>query len=105
MAENKDPLEYDDEAAIAFIQKQIPQEMQGRLKDDDYYYLLDTIYDYYDKKGYLKDDEETVDIDLDELSDFVFKAAVKEMQISREEVGFFVDAEIAYCDTLGVFDD
>lgn len=101
----KDPLEYDDEAAIAFIRNQIPQEMKTKFDDDELYYLLDTIYDYYDQKGYLKDDDDMVEIDLDELSEFVFKAAKKEkMKIEKDEVGFIVDAEIAYCDSLGIFE-
>lgn len=103
--EEKDPLEYDDEAAIAFIRNQIPQEMKDKYKDDDYYLLLDTIYDFYEKKGYLKDDDEVVDIDVDELTTFVYKELKKGMAISQEEVGFMVDAEIAYCDSLGVFQD
>ncbi len=101
----KDPLEYDDEAAIAFIRNRIPQEMKTKFGDDDLYYLLDAIYDYYEQKGYLKDDDDTVEIDLDELSDYVFKAAKKEkMAIEKDEVGFIVDAEIAYCDSLGIFE-
>lgn len=101
----KDPLEYDDEAAIAFIRNHISQEMKAKFSDDDLYYLLDTIYDYYDQKGYLKDDDDTVEIDLDELSAFVYKAAKKEkMAIEQDEVGFIVDAEISYCDSLGIFE-
>lgn len=101
----KDPLEYDDEAAIAYIRSHIPQEMKEKFSDDDLYYLLDTIYDYYEQKGYLKDDDDMVEIDLDELSAFVYKAAKKEkMAIEQDEVGFIVDAEISYCDSLGIFE-
>ena len=103
--EVKDPLEYDDEAAIAYIRNQISQELKARLSDDDLYFLLDAIYDYYDEKGYLKDDDDVVEVDLDDLTAYVFKAAKKEkMDIAQEEVGFVVDAEISYCDSLGVFE-
>lgn len=106
MKDEKDFLEYDDEAAIAFVRNQIPQEMKEKLSDDDCYFLLDAIYDYYEKKGYLKDDDDVVEVDLDDLSDFVYKAASKEhLPVSPEEVGFFVDAEVAYCDQLGVFEE
>ena len=107
MAQQNDPLEYDDQKAIAFIRNQVPQDLKSKLDDDnDCYILLDAIYDYYEEKGYLKDDDDTVEIDLDDLSDYVFKASKKEkMPLTREEVGFFVDAEIAYCDQLGVFED
>lgn len=103
--EVKDPLEYDDEAAIAFIRNHIPQELKEKFSDDDLYYLLDTIYDYYDQKGYLKDDDDMVEIDLDDMTAYVYKAAKKEgMKIEDDEVAFIVDAEISYCDSLGIFE-
>ena len=105
MSGQKDPLEYDVEQAIAYIRNQVPQEMKEKLSDDDCYLLLDTIYDYYEKKGYLKDDDDTVEINLDDLADYVFKGISGDIDLTREEVGFFVDAEISYCDTLGVFED
>ncbi len=106
MKETKDPLEYDDEEAIAFIRNQVPQEMKSKLSDDDCYLLLDTIYDYYEKKGYLKDDDDMVEIDIDDLSKYVYQNTRKDnIDLTVEEVGFFVDAEISYCDSLGIFDD
>lgn len=104
----KDPIEYDDEKAIAFIRNQVPQEMKEKLADDDVcYYLLDCIYDYYESKGYLNEEsDDEVDVDIDDLTAFVVKAAKKEnLKLTPEEIGFFVDAEIGYCDQLGVFVD
>ncbi|HPL06991.1 MAG TPA: hypothetical protein PLW96_07065 [Bacteroidales bacterium] len=104
-SEEEDLLEYDDEKALSFIRNQLPQEMKSKHSDDDYYYLLDSIYEYYENKGFLNDDEEEVTVDLDELSDFVYQAAKEgKLSFSREEVGFFVDAEIAYCESLGIFE-
>lgn len=103
--DEKDELEYDDDEAIAYIQKQLPQALKDKLGDDDYYYLLDAIYDFYEKKGFLKDSQEEVYVDLDELCAFVVKAAKTErIPLTEEEISLFVDAEIAYSETLGAFE-
>ena len=103
--DEEDLLEYDDEEALGFIRNQLPLEMKSKYSDDDYYYLLDSIYEYYESKGFLKEEEQEVSVDLDDMSDFVYKAAKEEkLGFSREEVGFFVDAEIAYCESLGIFE-
>ena len=47
-------LEYDDEAAIVFIQKKLPKELN--ISDDDIQYVLDVIYDFYESKGLLNED-------------------------------------------------
>jgi len=100
-------LNYDDDEAILFIRNQLPQEMKEKFSNDDLNYLIDVIYEFYEKKGFLNDDETEVNIDLDELTNFVIKNAKKnKVGIYTEgEIHFIVDAEIAYCDSLGVFED
>ena len=44
-------LEYDDEAAIIFIQKKLPKELN--ISDDDIQYVLEVIYDFYESKGWM----------------------------------------------------
>ena len=44
-------LEYDDEAAIIFIQKKLPKELN--ISDDEIQYVLDVIYDFYESKGWM----------------------------------------------------
>jgi len=102
----KDFMEYDEDAAILFIRNQLPQEMKEKFSDDDLTYIIDLIYEFYDSKGFLSDEEKSVEIDLDELTAFVVKNAKKDKvgNFSDDEVQFIVDAEIAYCETLGVFE-
>jgi hypothetical protein len=102
----KDFMEYDEDAAILFIRNQLPQEMKEKFSDDDLTYIIDLIYEFYDSKGFLSDEEKSVEVDLDELTAFVVKNAKKDKvgNFSDEEVQFIVDAEIAYCETLGVFE-
>lgn len=99
-------LPYDDDEAIKFIRNQIPQELKEKFSDDDLNYLIDLIYEFYEEKGFLDDDDTEVDIDLDELTAYVVKQSKKDKVgvYTEEEVQFVVDAEIAYCDSLGVFE-
>jgi len=106
-ANEEEFLPYDDDEAIKFIRNQIPQELKEKFSDDDLNYLVDLIYEFYEDKGFLNDDDDTeVDIDLDELTAYVVKQAKKDKVgvYTEEEISFVVDAEIAYCDSLGVFE-
>jgi hypothetical protein len=99
-------LPYDDDEAIKFIRNQIPQELKEKFSDDDLNYLIDLIYEFYEEKGFLDDNDTEVDIDLDELTAYVVKQSKKDKVgvYTEEEISFVVDAEIAYCDSLGVFE-
>jgi len=105
-ANEEDFLPYDDDEAIKFIRNQIPQELKEKFSDDDLNYLIDLIYEFYEEKGFLDDNDTEVDIDLDELTAYVVKQSKKDKVgvYTEEEIHFVVDAEIAYCDSLGVFE-
>jgi len=102
----EDMFEYDEDEAIAFIRNQLPQELKTRFSDDDLNYIIDLIYEYYESKGLLNDDEAEVEIDLDDLTAFVVKNAMKDKVgvYTDDEIHFIVDGEIAYCETLGIFE-
>lgn len=101
-----DLLEYDEDAAVQYIRNQLPQELKAKFSDDDLNYIIDLIYEYYESKGYLSEDAEEVEVDLDDLTAFVVKNAKKDKvgQYTDEEIHFIVDGEIAYCETLGIFE-
>jgi len=105
-ANDKDFLEYDEDAAILFIRNQLPQEMKEKFSNDDLNYIIDLIYEFYDDKGFLNDDDTEVEVDLDELTAFVIKNAKKDKvgSYKEDEIQFIVDAEIAYCESLGIFE-
>lgn len=105
MNENEDFI-YDDDEAVRFIRNYIPQELKEKFSDDDICYIVDLIYEFYEEKGYLEDSETEVEIDLDELTEFVVKQSHKDEvgSYTEEEIQFVVDAEIAYCDSIGMFE-
>jgi len=102
----KDFLEYDEDAAILFIRNQLPQELKEKFSDDELNYIIDLIYEFYEEKGFIDEADNEVEIDLDELTSYVVKNAKKDKigSFDEEEIQFIVDAEIAYCESLGIFE-
>lgn len=96
--------DLDDEKTIAYIKERLPQDLKDKFCDDEYYYFLDTIYDYYDKSGILDSNSEYVDIDINEIAQFIVKEAKKNNigEYSADELFFIVEGELAY---NGVIDD
>lgn len=96
--------DLDDEKTIAYIKERLPQDLKDKFSDDEYYYFLDTIYDYYDKSGILDSNSEYVDIDINEIAQFIVKEAKKNNigEYSADELFFIVEGELAY---NGVIDD
>ena len=57
----------DDEKTIEFIKNYLPQELKEKFSDDELYYFLDLIDEYYSESGILDaqpDEEGYVNIDL-----------------------------------------
>ena len=69
--------DLDDEKTIAYIRERLPQDLKEKFSDDEFYFFLDTIYDYYDKSGILDSDSEYVDIDINAIAEFIAKEAKK----------------------------
>lgn len=106
---DKDDLIYDEDDSVKFIQNYLPQELKGKFSNDDINYIVDLIYDFYESKGYLNEDPEKdgdVEIDEDELVDYVVKNASKDGvgKFEPEEITFIVQGELEYCDSINMFD-
>jgi hypothetical protein len=95
-------FEYDDEDAVKFIQNCLPQELKERFTDDDIYYILDVICEFYEKRDWLSDDDE--EKEETELIRFITKQAVKDEvgDFTEEEIRLVLAAEAAYSDTLDI---
>lgn len=107
MNEEKNMPEYDEDESVRFIQKSLPEEMQNVFTDDEINYVVDLVYEFYEEKGFLdEDDESEVEIDEDELLYYVIKNARKDTvrDYTDEQIEAIVAGELAYCDTLNVFD-
>lgn len=108
MSTNNDELLYDEDEPVKFIQNYLPQELKGKFSNDDINYIVDLIYDFYESNGYLTDDndDEEVEIDEEELVNYVIKNAKKDGvgKFEPEEITFIVQGELEYCDSINMFD-
>ncbi|MCE5178059.1 MAG: hypothetical protein LLF81_02800 [Porphyromonadaceae bacterium] len=111
MSEENKVLEYDEDDSLRFIQDHLPDDMQGEFSDDEINYIVDLIYEFYEEKGFLDENDDTeIEIDEDELLDFVYKNAHNDAtknvirNFSDEQIEAIVAGELAYCDTLNLFD-
>lgn len=105
--EKNNVMEYDEDESIKFIQEHLPEEMQNEFSDDEINYIVDLIYEFYEEKGFLDESEDTdIEIDEDELLDFVLKNARKDniRAYTDEQIEAIVAGELAYCDTLNLFE-
>lgn len=97
---------YDDLASVAFIRNFIPQELKERVSDDDIIYFVDLIYDFYESRGILDDEDEAGDFEFDEeeLLDYVIKNARKDEvgSFDKDEVRFIIQGEMAYSESIGL---
>lgn len=96
----------DDEKTIAFIRNFLPQELKNRFSDDELYYFLDTISDYYVSSGCLDaepDEEGYIDIDRDKIVDYVVREAEKDGigTFTAEEILWVVQGEMEYANSVG----
>ena len=51
MSQQLEDAIYDDDAAVKFIQNNLPQEFKGKFSDDDVLYITDVVFDFYDSNG------------------------------------------------------
>lgn len=95
----------DDEKTIEFIKNYLPQELKDKFSDDELYYFLDLIDEYYAESGILDAQPDTdgyIEIDLDKVVNYVVEEAKKDEmgEFDPEEILFVVQGEMEYGDSL-----
>lgn len=95
----------DDARTIEFIRNYLPQELKERFTDEELYYFLDVIVDYYANSGVLDaapDKDGYIDIDLDKVVDYVVKQAAKDKMgtYATEDILWVVQGEMEYGESL-----
>lgn len=95
----------DDRLTVEFIQNYLPQDVKEKFTEDELYYFLDVIDEYYvtllekaEKKG-VKDNEE-MDIDIDELANHLARQAKKDKMgdFDAEDLRWVVEGELEYAE-------
>lgn len=95
----------DDARTVAFIRNYLPQELKERFSDEELYYFLDVIVDYYANSGVLEaapDKDGYITLDADKVVDYVVKQARKDKmgEYDPEEILWVVQGEMEYAETV-----
>lgn len=103
-----DNFDFDEDKAVAFIRQYVGDKISEQYSDDEILYIIDTIWDYYEKKGYLSlSSIETDDdiLDEDDLINYVKKeiANDKELIMDPADIGKIIKGELEYEESLEDF--
>ena len=95
----------DDARAVAFMRTRLPQELKEKFTDEDLYYFLDVIVEYYAESGVLDqqpDAEGYIDLDEEAVAAYVAEKARKEKVglFNAEDLLFVVQAEMDYAESI-----
>ena len=63
--------EQENRRELEFIRERLPQEVKPHFSDDDLYYFMDAIVDYYFTSGILESTNDEIDIDMQQVADAV----------------------------------
>ena len=90
--------EEENQREIAFIRKQLPNELKEKYTDDELLFIIDAIGTYFYTSGVLETNDEEVDIDLEVVSNYVCNEAKEEGEgpFDPQEVFFVVQADLDF---------
>jgi len=92
----------DDARTVEFIKAYLPQDLKETFTDEELYYFLDVIGEYYVGLIENSKNEEDIDIDIDAVAAHIAKQAKKDKigDFSPEDLRWVVDGELEYGDSL-----
>ncbi|MDE6409822.1 MAG: hypothetical protein K2K81_06215 [Muribaculaceae bacterium] len=104
-----DVLKYDENDAVKFIRKLLPADKEMQYTDDEILYVIDIMYDWYEKNGYLSLDMNVTDeeeADISKLTAHVKKEIAKdgEVEMDPSDIDLIVKGELEYEESLEDFD-
>ena len=96
---------YDEDDAIKFIRKTLPGEVNERYSDDEILYVIDIIWDWYEKNGYLSLDSEVSEEeehDLTKLTAYVVSELKKDKEfvMDPQDMDLIVRGEVQYEESI-----
>ena len=83
---------------IAFIREQLPTDLKELYSDAQLEWMIDTIATYFYESGILESNDDEVDVDIDEVSDYLCRQAGAEgmPKLQTDEVRFVVEADLDF---------
>lgn len=103
-----DNISFDEDKCVEFIRKELPADVNEAWDDDEIIYVVDIIWDYYEKMGFLSLDAAVTDeeeLDIDKLIAYVEKQVKndKEALMDPKDLPLIVKGEIDYEQSLEDF--
>ena len=91
----------DDRKTVEYIQNYLPQELKDKFTEEELYYFIDVIGEYYVDLLDKHSGEEDIDIDVEEVAKYVAKQAKKDKmgEYDPEDLRWVVDGELEYGET------
>ena len=92
----------DDRLTVEYIQSYLPQELKDKFTEEELYYFIDVIGEYYVDLLEKHSGEEDIDIDVEEVAEYVARQAKKDKigDFSPEDLRWVVDGELEYGESL-----
>ena len=91
----------DDVRCVEYIRSYLPEELKERFTDDDLFYFIDLLADYYVESGLLDgepDADGCIDIDTEAVAKAIAQRARKEKygEFAPEDLVWVVQGELEY---------
>lgn len=95
----------DDRLTVEFIQRFLPQEVKDKFTEENLYYFLDVLVDYYANSGILDkepDKDGCIDIDIDAIAQHMAEQARKDKmgEFDCDDLRWVVEGELEYGEGL-----
>ena len=103
-----DDIKYDEDDAIRFIRSTLTPEVNEQYSDDDILYVIDIIWDWYEKNGYLEISADVTDeeeVNVDKIIDYVRQQVKKDKyaMMDTNDLGLIVKGELQYEESIDDF--
>ena len=84
----------------AYVRACLPQEVKPRFSDDDIFYFMDLLSEYFTESGILDDDDsdKEIEINIDEIAEALAAKARKEKygNFEADDIAWVIQAELDY---------
>lgn len=92
----------DDRLTVEYIQSYLPQDLKDKFTEEELYYFIDVIGEYYVDLLEKHSGEEDIDIDVEEVAEYVARQAKKDKMgdYDPEDLRWVVDGELEYGESL-----
>lgn len=96
---------YDEQDAVDFIRECLPEKIRDKYDDDEILFVIDIIWDWYDKHGFTSLDMDASgedDVDVTRLTDFVKREIQKSefIEMDIKDVALIVKGELSYEESI-----